>query len=400
MRSCSRTANWRTNVVDGLHVIHAVLSLDTGGLERIVVDLVRRGTQLGQKVSVVCLERLGTLAPQAEALGARLICLNKKPGVRFETRERMKTILSALRPDVLHTHQIGSLFYAGPAARAVGVPVTVHTEHINNISKANLGFLRRQRMSWLWWWAARYAQKFFCVSKDIAEEMKTLQLVSQSRIVVVRNGINIDPFQEPFDCEGFRQKLGIAIDAHVIGTVGRLNEVKRQDLLVEAFSRVKALHSGSRLLIVGDGPMRLELQDLATRLGIADAVHFAGYQAQPERYLRVMNVFALTSRMEGLPLAILEAWAAGLPVVASAVGGVPDLIQHGRTGLLFPSGDAASLTNRLLQLIETRDYATALGAAGHSEVFASYDLKRMAADYHYHYLELLSQQREKMPVLC
>src|SRR5262249_5829514 len=149
----------------------------TGGLERIVVDLVRQGCQLGQQVSVICLERPGTLAPQAEALGARLICIGKQPGVRLKTRGQMEAALRVLHPDVLHTHQVGALFYAGPAARAVGVPVVVHTEHINNIRKAGAGYLRRQRMLWLWWWAARFARKFFCVSEDIAAEMAGRGLV-------------------------------------------------------------------------------------------------------------------------------------------------------------------------------------------------------------------------------
>jgi glycosyltransferase involved in cell wall biosynthesis len=383
---------------DSLRVTHAVLSLDTGGLERIVVDLVRQGCQLGQQVSVVCVERPGVLASQAEALGARLICLDKKPGVRRETTGRFKAALADLRPDVLHTHQVGALFYAGPAARAVGVPVVVHTEHINNIRKAGAGYFRRQRMSWLWWWAARAARKFFCVSEDIAAEMAARRLVPRDKLAVVLNGINTEPFQAPFDREAFRRSLGIAPGAPVIGTVGRLNEVKRQDLLLRAFARVRAERPEARLLLVGDGPMRGELQELAARLGVAETVHFAGYQSQPERFLQVMDVFALTSRMEGLPLAILEAWAAGLPVVASSVGGVPDLIDHGRTGLLFPSGAETTLAALLGELLDDPGRARDLGDAGREEVLGRYDLRRMAADYDRHYRELLG--RTAAPVAC
>jgi glycosyltransferase involved in cell wall biosynthesis len=127
---------------------------------------------------------------------------------------------------------------------------------------------------------------------------------------------------------------------------------------------------------------------------VAEAVHFTGYQAQPERYLGVMDVFASTSRMEGLPLAILEAWAAGLPVVASAVGGVPNLIEHGRTGLLFPSGDEENLTSLLSEMLGDRERTRALGVAGREEVLAHYDLQRMAADYEQHYRELLGCPKE------
>jgi glycosyltransferase involved in cell wall biosynthesis len=385
-------------VTDPLHVTHAVLSLDTGGLERIVVDLVRRGQQLDQRVSVVCLERPGVLAPQVEALGARVVCLDKKPGVRFETKRRLRTALADLRPDVLHTHQVGALFYAGPAARSCGVPVVVHTEHINNIRKQGSGFFRRQKMALLWWWAARQARKFFCVSADIADEMATRRIVPRHKLEVLLNGINTEPFRRPVDRAAVRQALGIPDTAPVIGTVGRLNEVKRQDLLLAAFAGLRAAHGTARLLLVGDGPMRGELEALASRLGVADRVHFAGYQAQPERYLAVMDVFALTSRMEGLPLAILEAWAAGLPVVGSSVGGVPDLVEHDRTGLLFPSGDEATLTALLSELLTDRTRAAALGAAGREEVFARYDLQRMAGDYDRHYRELLRATPHPIPV--
>jgi glycosyltransferase involved in cell wall biosynthesis len=379
-----------------LHVTHAVLSLDIGGLERIVVDLVRAGRRLGQQVSVICLERPGTLAPQAEALGAHVLCIDKKPGLRLRTGESIKIVLHDLRPDVLHTHQIGALFYAGPAARAAGIPVVVHTEHINNIRKAGAGYFRRQRMSWLWWWAARHARKFFCVSEDIATEMTAHRLVPGDKLAVILNGINTEPFREPVNRGDVRRSLGIPLEAPVIGTVGRLNEVKRQDLLLHAFVRVRTVWPAARLLVVGDGPMRVSLEELSIRLGIEKAVHFAGYQSRPEQFLGVMDVFALTSRMEGLPLAILEAWASGLPVVASAVGGVPDLIDHGRTGLLFPSGEEATLANLLGELLRDTDRAHALGDAGREEVLARYDLQRMAADYERHYRELLGHKAGRL----
>lgn len=373
-----------------LHVAHAVLSLDTGGLERIVVDLVREGRRLGQRVSVLCLERPGTLAPQAEALGARVVCLDKPPGLRLGVRPQARAVLRELRPDVLHTHQIGPLFYAGPVARGAGVRVVVHTEHTNGFRMARPGFVRSQRMAWLWWWSARHARKFFCVSADVAAEMSARRLVPGRKLEVMLNGINTEPFREPVDRAAVRQSLGIPADAPVVGTVGRLNEVKRQDVLLRSFARLRADVPSARLVLVGDGPLRGDLEALAAGLGVADAVYFAGYQPHPERFLAAMDVFALTSRLEGLPLAVLEAWAAGLPVVASAVGGVPDVVADGRTGLLFPSGDEAALTGLLAGLLADRARAAALGAAGRDEVLAKYDLRRMAADYQRHYRELLA----------
>lgn len=370
---------------EALHVTHAVLTLDVGGLERIVVDLVREGQHLGQRVSVLCVERLGTLAAQVQALGARVHCTGKPPGLHFNASGAIKNALQELRPDVLHTHQVGALFYAGPAAKALGVPLIVHTEHSNHLRKANVGFCRRQRMSWLWWWAAKYVRRFFCVSKDIAAELAARRIVPQGKLAVILNGINMEPFRESFAKNALRHAAGIPADVPVIGTVGRLNEVKRQDLLVRAFARVRAHYSSARLLLVGDGPLRDSLRALSVHLGIADAVHFAGYQSQPERFLAMMDVFALTSRLEGLPLAILEAWAAGLPVIASAVGGVPDLLKHDQTGLLFEADDENRLVGQLKEILYDPAQGRRLGEAGRQEVLAKYSLQRMARDYAHHY---------------
>jgi sugar transferase (PEP-CTERM/EpsH1 system associated) len=372
-----------------IKVTHVVLSLDCGGLERVVLDLVREGQVLGQQITVLCLEHPGTLAAHVEALGGSLLCLHKLPGFKLRTINQLEAVLHELLPDVLHTHQAGALFYTGPAARRVDVPVVVHTEHGNHFRHRHAGFLGRMRQSWLWWIAARYAARFFCVSKDIADELASRRLVPRRKLEVIPNGIDTDLFERTSSRADIRRTLGIAPDAPVAGTVGRLNGVKRQDLLIRAFTQVCKRIPDARLVLVGDGPMRDSLQALAKDLNLNGSVRFAGYQSQPERYLQMMDVFALTSQTEGMPLAILEAWAAGLPVVASAVGGVPDLVQHGCNGLLFPSGDEDALAQLLRELIQDQDRARSLGAAGRQEVLARYSLQRMANDYQHHYLQLL-----------
>ena len=375
-----------------LKVTHAVLSLDAGGLERVVVDLVREGQKLGQQVSVVCVERPGTLAPHVEALGALLRCLDKPPGIRLRAFGRMKAVLTELRPDVLHTHQVGPLFYAGPPARRLGVPLVVHTEHTNAFSLAAAGSLGRLKMAWLWWWAGRYAARFFCVSKNAVDELAARRIVPREKLVVLLNGIDTAKFRADSDRASLRRSLGIPAEAPVIGSVGRLDEVKRQDLLIRVFATVKKRFADAHLLLVGDGPMRPALERLVQDLGLGSSVHLAGYQSKPELFLPIMNVFALTSRLEGLPLAVLEAWAAGLPVVSSAVGGLPDLIEHGRTGLLFANGDEAALLACLVELLADPSRARHLAEAGQHEAVTRYDLRRMAADYERHYHELLSHK--------
>ena len=171
----------------------------------------------------------------------------------------------------------------------------------------------------------------------------------------------------------------------MIGTVGRLDEVKCQDLIIRSFARIATLYpeytSAARRRWAN---ARRTVGPVESAWSL-DRVHFAGYQKHPEQYLSAMDIFALTSRTEGMPLSVLEAWAAGLPVVASRVGGLPKLVEDGRTGCFFSPGDGAGLESCLLQLLENpgpREH----WASGEDEVRSRYSVRRMTARYlaHYH----------------
>jgi len=372
-------------MTDAIRVVHVVLSLDVGGLERMVLDLVREGTRRGQHVSVACVERPGTLASAVEAMGARVVCVDKRAGLRPSSIGRLAMAFRELRPDVVHTHQLTALAYAGPAALAVGGPV-VHTEHGKH-------FASRRRTRLLGRLAGRFVARFLCVSSDIAAEVEAYRIVPRRKIGVVANGIDTARFEIHAGRESTRAALGIAADAIVVGTVGRLNEVKRQDRLIRAFARVRETSPTAQLLLVGDGILMADLRKLAVDLKIESSVHFAGYQTEPEKFLGAMDLFALTSRSEGMPLAILEAWAAGVPVVASRVGGVPEMMADGQTGLLFDPEDENALVAAMGRLIANRDLRRAMVEAGRALVIEKYDLRVMAANYERHYRELLTMER-------
>jgi glycosyltransferase involved in cell wall biosynthesis len=319
-----------------------------------------------------------------KALRATVLCLDKPPGLRFEVIRRAREAFRRLRPDVVHTHQIGALLYAGPAARRERVPLVVHTEHSNHVANQT-GLIRRARIRALWGLAGRYATRFFCVSADIAEAVTAYGVVPRSKTGVVPNGIDTASFEMGGDTPSLRRDLGIPDNAKVVGTVGRLAEVKRQDLLVRALPRVSDAH----LLLVGDGPEMPALRQLVAELGLTDHVHFAGYQSRPQHFLHLMDVFALPSRLEGMPLAILEAWASSLPVAATRVGGVPKMVEHGTNGLLVEPGDERALADAIASLLAEPDRAQRLGAAGRDLVSARFDTKATTDCYEGHYRDAL-----------
>lgn len=377
-----------------MKVAHVVLSMDVGGLERVVLELVRCGRPLDQEVAVICLERTGALATMAEAVGAEVLCMGKPPGRRPETVARLRHTFERLRPDVVHTHQIGALYYAGRAASLSGVPGIVHTEHGNHVARCGTR-VARLKARLIRAVAGRHAARFFCVSGEIADAVAGLGAIPRRKLSIVPNGIDTAAAVGPGAAgpAEARESLGLPPFAPVVGTMGRLAEVKRQDLLVRGFALVLPRHPEARLVLIGEGPEREALERLVAEVGLRDQVLFAGYRPDPERILPALDVFALTSRSEGMPLAILEAWASGVPVVASRVGGIPALIDHGRTGLLFDPGNEVALAGHLDDLLTDRERARRIGEAGRARAVAEFDAGVMAATYDRHYREVLGLRR-------
>jgi len=371
-----------------LHIVHGVLSLDVGGLERIVLDLIRAGSCAGHRVSVMCIEKPGALAVEAERLGANIISLDKPPGRFSAIIGKAASVLNSLQPNVVHTHQAGALWYLGQAARSVGRVPVVHTEHGNHVAQTS-GLSRLKTRLFLHQ-TSRYADRFFCVSEEIAKTVVRWRTVPRAKVEVVLNGIPVDKFADRSQALAVRQEMGIPAPARVIGTVGRLSEVKRQELMLRAAVRLVGQFPALWLLLVGDGPERERLERKASELGIRDRVCFTGYQPNPERFLQAMDVFTLTSRSEGLPVSLLEAWASGVPVVCSAVGGIPKVVTNGEDGLLFPSGDEQALVVALKKVLGDRAFADRLVTAGQNTAIKKYSLERMAHEYDQHYRNLLA----------
>lgn len=371
-----------------MHVAQVVLSLDVGGLERNVINQVREGQALGQSVSVICLERPGILAEQAEASGGRLISLEKSPGIRLSVFRQLRAILRDLSPDIVHTHQIGTLFYAGPAVASLGRVRTkvVHTEH------GREPYTTSARRRWLGRLAGLYAERFFCLTRDMAEAVTAARIIPREKVHLIHNGIDLSNFRRSHDRSTVRRLLGIPDNAPVIGTVGRLTPVKEQGLLIRAFFEVSRQIPAAHLVLVGDGPLLEDLQAQARRLGVEDRVHFTGYQPDSAPYLQAFDVFALTSRSEGMPQSALEASVCAVPVVAPRVGGLPELIEPGRTGVLFDPGDKEALVSALVELLADPARARDLGAAGQAKVESLYDVGRMAREYHEHFTALLKRR--------
>lgn len=371
-----------------LSVLHVVLSLEAGGLERVVIDLARELSAFEQRASILCIDALGVLAPIARAAGINVHCAEKGPGLRWAAVDAIRSVLRAVRPDVVHTHQIGALFYLTQISREL-MPVLVHTEHSNQLRRYQT-FRAKLRYLTMLLIAGRRADRMFGVSENATRSILRSRLIARSKLYSVPNGIDLSRFQPRAGDNSLRLRMGIPPDSVVLGSVGRLDETKRPDIFLDAFERISGEFPNAHLLFVGDGPLMPALRGLAATLRIADRVHFAGFQQNPEQYLALLDIFVLTSRMEGMPLSVLEAAAVGVPVIASRVGGLEEMSDKGKALLLYDFHDMDALHGGMRKLISDRTFRRQLGQAGREHILGTYSAPKMAFDYNNHYTQLFN----------
>lgn len=346
-----------------LKVAHVVESLEIGGLERLIVDLARGSDRDRFEACVVTLGAPGRLAAEVEALGWPVHPLHARPGLSPRAVFRMARLFRRERVGVVHTHSEGPLLYGTAAARLARVPRVVHTRHHG----PDLG--RSRRVLALMALAARWVDRLVCVADDGARHA-VAEGVPASRVLTVWNGIDLDRF-------GY---LGPAPDGPAV-VVARLDPVKDHPTLLRAVGLARRAGSDLRLEVAGSGSSEAELRSLAESLGLADAVRFLGAVDDVPSLLGRARLLVLPSRMEGISLTLLEAMARGLPVVATRVGGNPEVVVDGETGHLVAAGSPEALADAMLDVWNDPEAGRGLGRAGRARVEAHFDVRRTVGRY-------------------
>jgi glycosyltransferase involved in cell wall biosynthesis len=281
---------------------------------------------------------------------------------------RLVRYLRRGRYDVVHTHSSKAGILARLAARLAGVPVVVHTVH---------GWSFTPEQPWMVFWfyvclerlCARWCRALIVVANADREEGLALGIGRQEQYALIRSGIEIETFRDvTVTVAEARQAIDVPAEGFVVGSVGRLSRQKAPLDLLAAFVDLARERADAHLVMVGDGPLRGEVEAAVTRAGLRDRVHLLGIRRDVPVLLRAFDVLALASRWEGLPRVFPQAMAAGLPVVASRVDGAADAIVPGETGWLVDVGDPAGLAGRLLELARDPDSARRMGAAGRERV--------------------------------
>ncbi|MBE9547274.1 MAG: glycosyltransferase [Proteobacteria bacterium] len=337
-------------------------------MEKGVATMIRNASANFEHI-IICLTKSGNMARLLPP-GTEIIELKKSPGNSACFLWQLSKKLKQLNPDIVHTRN-----WAGTdgiiAARLAGIRSVVHSEH--GFGSENPTGINSRRI-WLHKWLSRWVKEYICVSTPLKRWL--IERVEVRRPVTqVYNGVDTEVYR-PGPGMRMRRKLGISQKAFVIGIVASLSAIKDHPTLIRAFNVLRQQEPESILLIVGDGPERSKLESLA-----GHGVFFLGNRDDIPEVMQALDVFVLSSVNEGISNTILEAMATGLPVVASNVGGNPELVVDGVTGSLFPSGDVEALSSALLDCFKSPGLRLQHGSQGRERAVAHFSIKAMVESY-------------------
>ena len=326
-----------------VNVLHIICSLPLGGAESQVVTLASTLNNDHYKIHVCCLRHEGIQANTLRAREIPVVALNMRVRYWPIAVYKLYRLIKQLKPQILHTHMNEAGIWGGMAGKLAGVPVIIATEH-------SIAFTRKHHV-FIEMLINYFADKRTAVSEEIRQCYIENKLGSPQKIITIPNAVEIERFDRPDSRNQLRTQIGVNASSPLVGTVARLVRPKRLDYLLEAARIVRDAAPQTRFLIIGDGPLRQELESQAERLGLTtDDVKFLGSRQDIPDLLSALDVFVLSSELEGLPVALLEAMAASKAIVATRVGAIPQVIQDGQNGLLVAPHDPAGLAKMILTL--------------------------------------------------
>ncbi|MDI6794917.1 MAG: glycosyltransferase [bacterium] len=369
-------------------VMHVVNRLNYAGLEMVVYNLIRQLDAKWTSSIICCLDDAGPFGEDLKSDGWPIIELGRRSGIDWLLPWRLARLMCSHQIDIVHTHNAAPYFYGTIAAKLARIPGVISTKHGNEERQSKrLAGLCYRLLSLL-------NNRVVTVSDELKNYLITRGEVSPAKVMTVVNGVDVDQYQIKIDRTGKRKELGLSETDFVVGHTARLSPVKDQSTLLKAIAAAMKVFPQIRLIIIGEGPLKAQLEVLADKLKISDKVFFLGIRRDMPEIFQIMDLFVLSSLNEGTSMTLLEAMAASLPIVATKVGGNPQIVKEGVTGLLVPVQDVEAMKRAVIFILKDRAKAEAMGEAGLRRVREKFSLKEMADIYERLYRPALAQMNK------
>lgn len=341
-----------------MKIVQIIPSLGFGGAERDVARISIALKQAGEDCSVVCLYDEGHLAEQLRTAGVSVTALGCNKSYGLSTKLQLLKYLKAHKPEVVHSHLI---WWVPIISRMAGISAIVVTEHGLSLWKSRSRIL-----------CEKLAAVFSCRMIAVAEAVRDIRVkqwgIPAKKVVTIPNCLDTSRFNFEVDTVSVKNELGIEQSRKIILSVGSLLPVKGYRYLLEAACEIFAKIPDVDIVLAGDGELLSELKHQVNVQGIAERVKFLGYRQDIERILKASDIFVMPSLREGTSIAILEAMAANTPIVATAVGGNPEVIIDGKTGILVPPADSKALAKAIITLLTDNEQASSFARAAKERV--------------------------------
>ncbi|MGQ9603057.1 MAG: glycosyltransferase [bacterium] len=373
-----------------IDVVHLIGFLAAGGAERNLYYLAPHLAKSKFRYAIVCLFTKGEFAPIVESTGVPVFELRYRQRFTIQTIIRLTRFLRRNKVKILHAHLFHAAFIGRIAAWLAGTPIII--DH-------SRGLYPPKR------WYHRFFERLaiiirtdlrLSVSNEIANDMVENEWTPRSKIRIVTSGVDPDHFQVPEDIRcSTRKALGLE-GCIVIGTIGRLIEAKGFDLLIEVASLLREQDNRIKFLLIGYGPLEDSLRSEILRRNLSDCIYMLGKRTDIPALLSAMDIYLTTSRSEGVPVTLFEAMAAGKPIVATSVGGIPDVIEDGKDGILVPSRDPEAIARAIMRLLNDKALAESLVANARKKFLENYSTQAVLSKMENIYAELIEKKGIKM----
>lgn len=339
------------------------------------------------RLVIACLDEVGELGDQLMSDGFSVEFFGRNPGFDFGCARRLADFFCRERVDIVHAHQCTPFAYA-LAARVLGGRVAILlTEHGRFFPDS-----RSWKRVWFHRLMTRQCDRFVAVGESVRLALIENEGLPSERVELIYNGVRLDPSHCKVERAAVRSELGVGADEFLVIQVARLDSIKDHPTALRAVKAARETIPDIRLVVVGDGPEYAAIQSYAEELGISESVCLLGLRRDVDRLLAAADAFLLSSVSEGIPVTIIEAMGVGVPVVATSVGGVVELIDDGVTGLTAPSGDAERLAAALVKMRTTPGLAEGISIRARGRAVNQFSEQRMIERYGHVYREMVGQR--------